>query len=242
MKYSSTRIAVIVLIMLCTIAIDVSWKHYLQHSARITAKFNLKQAQVCVNDLLLKSADSPVYDTKITNDDIERALKTCAREMKVTTTGDMFAFNLRTTEFVFDPSLDCFVEGGKYMTKESECKLHKDPKKCEEVMTVMYTGYDSDISHMNWWQFDNAREYLEWTILPSERIGFDGLVRGGILKPNQVLLAQGVQEDELWARYSHFRFILYSIGFLSIIINLLFAVHENLLAEKANRRVCDGEK
>jgi len=242
MKYSSTRIAVIVLIMLCTIAIDVSWKHYLQHSARITAKFNLKQAQVCVNDLLLKSADSPIYNPKITNDDIEKALKTCAREMKVTTTGDMFAFNLRTLEFVFDPSLDCFVEGGKYMTKDSECKLHKDPSKCEEVMTVMYTGYDSNVEHLNWWQFDNGREYLEWTILPSERIGFDGIPRGGILKPNQVLLAQGVQEDELWARYSHFRAIVYGLMFLSIIINLLLGVHENLLAERQSRRACDGKK
>ena len=242
MKYSSTRLAVMALIVLCTVLIDIAWQFNLEKSARITAKFNLKQAQVCVNDLLLKSHDAPIYNTKITNDDIEKALKTCAREMKVTTTGDMFAFNLRTTEFVFDPSLDCFVEGGKYMTKESECKLHKDPKKCEEVMTVMYTGYDSDREQLHWWQFDNAREYLEWVILPAERIGFDGLQRGGILKPNQVILAQGVQEDELWARYSHFRFIVYGIGFLSIIINLLFAVHENLLAEKGNRRVCDGEK
>jgi len=242
MKYSSTRVAVIVLIMLCTIAIDVSWKHYLQHSARITAKFNLNQAKVCVNDLLLKNADSPIYDTHITNDMVEKALKTCAREMRVTTTGDMFAFNLRTLEFVFDPSLDCFVEGGKFMTKESECRLHKDPSKCEEVMTVMYTGYDSDPAHLNWWQFDNGREYLEWTVLPSERMGFDGVSRGGILKPNQVLLAQGVQEDELWTRYSHFRFIVYGIGFLSIIINLLFAVHENLLEEQGNRRACNGSK
>lgn len=242
MKYSSTRVAVIVLIMLCTIAIDVSWKHSLQHSARITAKFNLNQAKTCVNDLLLQSADSPIYNTKITNDDIEKALKTCAREMRVTTTGDMFAFNLRTLEFVFDPSLDCFVEGGKFMTKESECKLHKDPSKCEEVMTVMYTGYDSEPSHLNWWQFDNGREYLEWTILPSERMGFDGVSRGGILKPNQVLLAQGVQEDELWARYSHFRAIVYGIGFLSVIINLLFAVHENLWAEQGKRMACDGSK
>jgi len=99
--------------------------------------------------------------------------------MRVTTTGDMFAFNLRTLEFVFDPSLDCFVEGGKFMTKDSECQLHKDPSRCEEVMSVMYTGYDSNVDHLNWWQFDNGREYLEWTILPSERIGFDGLQRGG---------------------------------------------------------------
>ena len=232
MKYSGARIAVVVLILLCTVAIDISWKMYLEKSARITAKFNLQQAKTCVNDLLLHGADSMIYDTKITNDQVEKALKTCARDMRVTQTGDMFAFNLRTLEFVFDPSLDCYVEGGKKMTAESECGLHQDSEKCKEVMKEMLGGYDSDIHKLNWWKFDNAREYLEWTILPNENMGFDGVQRGGILKPNQVLLAQGVQEDELWARYSGFRMIVYGIGFLSIIINLLIAVHENMVTER----------
>ena len=232
MKYSGTRIAVLLLILLCTVGIDIGWKFYLEKSARITAKFNLQQAKTCVNDLLLKNADSPIYNTHITNDDVEKALKTCAREMKVTTTGDMFAFNLRTLDFVFDPSLDCYVEGGKKMTAESECVLHQDPEKCKEVVKEMLGGYDSDMHKLNWWKFDDAREYLEWTILPSEKVGFDGVQRGGILKPNQVLLAQGVQEDELWARYSGFRLIVYGIGLLSIIINLLIAVHENMVTER----------
>ena len=232
MKYSSTRLAVMVLIVLCTVGIDIAWQFNLEKSARATAKFNLKQAQVCVNDLLLKSHDAPIYNTSIINDDIEKALKTCAREMKITTTGDMFAFNLRTTEFVFDPSLDCFVEGGKYMTKESECKLHKDPEKCEAIMNRMNNGYDSNVDDLNWWRFDNAREYLEWTILPSEKMGFDGLARGGILKPNQVLLAQGAQEDELHARYRGFTIVLYGIMFFSIIVNLLIAKHEAMLASR----------
>jgi len=241
-KYSSTRIAVMILIVLCTVTIDVSWKHYLETSARITAQNNLKQAQVCVNDLLLLNADSPIYNTKISNNDIEKALKTCAREMKVTQTGDMFAYSLRTLDFIFDPSLDCYVEGGKKMTTDSECTLHKDKEVCKSVMTLMNTGYNSDISQRTWWKFDNSREYLEWIVLPSERIGFDGVSRGGILKPNQVLLAQGVQEDELWDRYRGFRAIVYGLMFLSIIINLLLGVHENLLAERQSRRVCDGEK
>jgi len=239
MKYTSTRVMIIALILLCTVAIDITWKYYLETSARITAQFNLQQAKVCVNDLLLKNADSPVYNTHIDNAMIEKALKTCAREMKVTKTGDMFAYNLRTLDFVFDPSLDCYVDGGKKMTIDSECELHQDPGKCAEVMKVMNTGYDSDISQRHWWKFDDAREYLEWTVLPSERIGFDGLARGAILKPNQVLLAQGVQEDELWSRYSGFRIVLYGIGFLSIVINLLVAVHENMLEEKRHERKRD---
>jgi len=239
MKYTSTRVMIIALILLCTVAIDISWKHYLETSARITAQFNLQQAKTCVNDLLLQNADAPVYDGKIDNTMIEKALKTCAREMKVTKTGDMFAYNLRTLDFVFDPSLDCYVEGGKKMTIDSECQLHQDPKICAEAMKVMNTGYDSDISQRHWWKFDDAREYLEWVVLPNERMGFDGVPRGGILKPNQVLLTQGVQEDELWSRYAGFRAILYGIGFLSIIINLLVAVHENMLEGKRNERKRD---
>ena len=242
MKYSSTRIAVVVLIVLCTVIIDVSWKHYLETSARMTAQQNLKQAQVCVNDLLLNNADSPIYDTHITNDDVEKALKICAREMKVTTTGDMFAYSLRTLDFVFDPSLDCYVEGGKKMTADSECTLHKDPEICKQAMAVMNTGYNSDIHMRAWWQFDDAREYLEWVVLPSERMGFDGVPRGGILKPNQVLLVQGVQEDELWDRYRGFRAIVYGIMFFSIIINLVCAVHDNVMAEKCDVRHRNGKK
>ena len=236
MKYTSARVMVLALIVLCTVGIDITWKYYLETSARVTAKYNLQQAKTCVNDLLLKNADSPVYDGRITNDDVEKALKTCARDMKVTTTGDMFAYNLRTLDFVFDPSLDCYVEGGKKMTIDSECTLHKDTSKCKEVMKVMNTGYDSDIGQRNWWKFDDAREYLEWVVLPSERIGFDGLARGGILKPNQVLLAQGVQEDELWSRYAGFRVVLYGIMFISMVINILIAVHENMLEEKRDDR------
>ena len=232
MKYSGTRIAVLLLVLLCTVGIDISWKFALEKSARITAKFNLEQAKTCVNDLLLKNADSPIYNTSITNVEIEKALKTCAREMKVTQTGDMFAFNLQTLDFVFDPSLDCYVEGGKKMTADSECVLHQDPERCKVVMKEMLGGYDSDIHKLNWWKFDGGREYLEWTILPSEKAGFDGVYRGGILKPNQILLAQGVQEDELWARYAGFRMIVYGIGFLSIVINLLIAVHENMMVER----------
>jgi len=238
-KYSSSRIITVFLIILCTVAIDVSWKHFLENSARITAQYNLRQAQVCVNDLLLISHDAPIYNPKINNNDIEKALKTCAREMRVTTTGDMFAYNLRTLEFVFDPSLDCFVEGGKYMTINSECTLHKDPLRCEQAMRIMNTGYDSDIHQRTWWQFDDAREYLEFIVLPNEKVGFDGIPRGGILKPNQVLLTQGVQEDELWARYAYFRYIVYFIGFMSIIVNLLLSVHDNVLEEKRNAKQRD---
>lgn len=227
MTYSFRAVITTLIIIVSTVILDVSWKHYTEISTRIQAQYNLKQAQVCVNDLLLKNNNSPIYSINISNDDIEKALKTCAREMRTTPTGDMFAFDLRTKEFIFDPSLDCFIEGGKFMTIESECSLHNDKELCNDVLKEMSSGYNSDIHKMTFWKFDDAKEYLEWVILPSEQIGFDGVERGGLLKPKQVLLAQGVQEDEIWARYSHFRMVLHTLGFLSIIFILLLDIKDN---------------
>ena len=241
MRHSNTRIAVIALIVLCTVAIDVTWKHYLEHSARVTAKYSLNNIKSCVNDLLLMDEQGlyTKYGSHITNNEVEKALKTCARNSLVTPTGDVFAYDLKSLDFVFDPSLDCYVEGGKKMTLDSECTLHKDPTMCKWAMGFMNTGYDSDLHHKVWWQFDDAREYLEWVVLPDENRGFDGEVRSGNGHPHQVVVAQGVQEDELWARYSHFRITLYAIGFMSIIINLLLSVHENVQNMKQGRRNYD---
>ena len=240
MRHSNTRVFVMVLIVICTVAIDVAWKHYLETSARITAKYNLDNIRSCVNDIVLGDNH---YDYRvISNDEIERALKVCAKKSLVTTTGDVFAYDLKTLDFVFDPSLDCYVEGGKKMAWESECSLHKDPEICKHAMTYLNSGYDSDPSQRIWWQFDDAREYLEWVVIPSEDRGFEGLKRGSNIKPHQLVVAQGAQEDELWARYRGFRAIVYGIMFLSIIINLMLSVHDNLLAERGNRRTCDGTK
>lgn len=218
----------ILIILLSLITIDSTWKFYLEISARTQAQYNLEQTRTCVNDILLtKGPTNPVYNPNITNDQIEKALKTCARNMRVSPTGDMFAFDMRTKEFIFDTSLDCFVEGGKFMTEESECKLHKDPQQCVKIMRIMNVGFNTDRDLQAWWKFDDAKEYLEWKILPSEDIGFDGIQRGGILKPRQVLVAQGVQEDEIRQRYLPFRIIVHSVAFFAIILVLLLARHCN---------------
>ena len=229
-----------ILIVLCTVTIDVSWKHYLENSARITAKYNLENIRSCVNDIIL--GETHTNYKYISNDVVEKALKVCAKKSLTTPTGDVFAYDLKTLDFVFDPSLDCFIEGGKKMTTNSECTLHRDPEMCKVAMTFMNTGYDSDPNLKISWMFDNAREYLEWVVIPFEHRGFDGFNRGGSIQPHQIVVAQGVQEDELWVRYRGFRAVVYGLMFLSIIINLLLAVRENLLAEKGNRRSCDDTK
>lgn len=220
-QYSIRSIIITVMIVLCTFAIDISFKYNLEKSARIQAKYNLRQIKFCVNDLILMDSDGLLTNYgKHSNYEIEKAMQICAKESLVSPTGDVFAFDLKSGDFIFDPSLDCYVEGGKKMTAESECTLHKDPAICKQVMQFLTNGYDSDTSMMHWWQFDDAREYLEWVVLPDENRGFDGSVRSGNGHPHQVVVAQGVQEDELWARYKAHRITIYAIALLSIIINL----------------------
>lgn len=217
MKYSSRTVVVLLLIVLCTVAIDTSWQFYLEKSAREQAQYNLKQVQVCTNDLL--------ENVNVDNVLLEKALKTCAREMRVSPTGDMFAYDMSTKVFIFDPSLDCFVEGGKLMTVESECSLHKNKEVCKKVLNTIASGRNSDGKVGAWWQFNDGKEYLEWIVLPSEDVGYDGKIRGGNEKPQQVVLVQEIQENELLARYSTFRCILYFMGLISIIVNLLISVY-----------------
>lgn len=227
MKYSNKTVAVIFLIIFCTVAIDTSWQFYLEKSAREQAQYNLKQVRVCTNDLLVNDV--------VDNDSVEKALKTCAREMRVSPTGDMFAFDAVTKVFIFDPSLDCFVEGGKLMTIESECSLHKDKEACKTVLNTIASGRSSDSQMKAWWKFNDGKEYLEWIVLPNEDVGYDDVIVGGNTRPHQVVLVQGIQENELLDRYAGFRWMLYVIGFVSILVNLLLSVHGNVM-EKCNAK------
>jgi hypothetical protein len=163
------------------------------------------------------------YSSKIDNASVERALKTCAASMRTSPNGDMFAFDLKSLDFVFDPSLDCYVEGGKKMTIDSECTLHNQPKLCENVMNFMLNGRDSDTDMHHYWQFqkDGSKEYLEWVVLPDEDRGYDGSVRSGNGNPHQLILVQGTIEKELHARYKFHRVFIHLVGFISIVINLM---------------------
>lgn len=219
-------IVVVILITLMTIVVDSVWKVNLERSVRQQARYNLQQIKSCMNDLLLtdKFVRYKPLKIEITNDDVERALKTCARDMKTSATGDVFAFDLKSLNFVFDPSLDCYVEGGKQMTKESECSIHQNPKLCEQAMTKLSSGVDSDQDTFAYWEFNSGKEYLEFIVLPDKQIGYDGNMRGGNVKPHQIVVAQGSQEDELHNRYLITRMAVFLSGLIVILITLIITL------------------
>jgi hypothetical protein len=146
--------------------------------------------------------------------------------MRTSATGDMFAFDLKTLEFVFDPSLDCYVEGGKKLTKESECSLHQNPKLCEQAIVKLTSGTDSDQDTLAFWQFNNGREYLEYMVLPNKQTGYGGTLRGGNVKPHQIVVVQGAQEDELHNRYMLTRIAVAVSGLIVILITLIMTLSQ----------------
>lgn len=203
------------LILFFAIFIDVAFKHYVELGARQSARYDLENMRNCTNELL--------SDSVVDNNSVEKALKICAGKARTTPTGDAFAFDTKTLDFVFDPSLDCYVEGGKKMTVDSECTLHLDKVKCAKALEVMTRGWDSDGTTKLSWQFNSGIEYLEFVVLPEELLGYDNAKRGGKEKPHQIVLVQGIQEDELMAKYINFRLLLFTSCAVIMFFTLLLA-------------------
>lgn len=187
-------------------------KSEIEESFREHARFDLQQAKMCINRIL----KSDFYKNDNFDDRLFKIVDVCAKQVRTTSTGDVFMFDLTTGKFLYDPSLDCYVDIGKvFASKESsvklikelknspnteypECYLHKDQERCFIARDKMFMGYDSRRGDNNWFQFDDAIEWLEYVVLPVEYEGFDNFPRGtNNNKPKQYLLVLGIQADEV---------------------------------------------
>lgn len=193
-------------------AVSQALKAEIEESFREHARFDLQQAKSCINRVL----KSEFHKKDLFEDRLFAVTDVCAKQVRTTNTGDVFMFDLNTVKFIYDPSLDCFVNTGKVFAdretskklleelKENpkadypECALHKDPERCYIARDKMAMGYDSRRGDNNWFQFDDSVEWLEYVILPVEYEGFDKTPRGvNNRKPKQYLLALGIQMDEV---------------------------------------------
>lgn len=187
-------------------------KSEIEESFREHARFDLQQAKMCINRIL-KSEFNKEYAFE---DRLFNIVDVCAKQVRTTNTGDVFMFNLDTGKFLYDPSLDCYVESCKVfadkdasiklmqMIKDTpdtaypECYLHKDQERCYVARDKMFIGYYSRRGDNNWFQFDDSVEWLEYIVLPVEYEGFDQKPRGANNgKPMQYILALGIQSDEV---------------------------------------------
>lgn len=187
-------------------------KAEIEESFREHAIFDLQQAKMCINYVL----KSDLYKNDGFDDRLFKVVDVCAKQVRITSTGDVFMFDLNTGKFLYDPSLDCYVNTGKvFADKESsikliqeiknnpntdypECCLHKDQERCYIARNKMFMGYDSRRGDNNWFQFDDSIEWLEYVVLPMEYEGFDQKPRGAnTIKPKQYMLVLGMQSDEV---------------------------------------------
>ena len=97
---NTLKVISVSLILFFAIFIDVAFQHYVELGARQSALYDLENMKNCTNEIL--------KDGVVDNNAVERALKICAGKARTTPTGDAFAFDTKTLDFVFDPSLDCY--------------------------------------------------------------------------------------------------------------------------------------
>jgi len=231
-KYDLKTVVEVVLVVIITILIDSAWKVSLENSARTQAKYNLAQIKLCVDSLLLTDEDGlyTKYSVK-TDKELNKALFVCAKNMKVSPQGDVWAYNLQTKKYVFDSNVKYGTIANRYWDKAHVCKSNKDW--CGRLLTIMNSGYDSTWLGYSW-VFKNDKEYLEWKVLPDETLGFDGKSRSGISTPQQIVVIQGAREKELLDRYRYFRMVVYGLGFVAIVLVLLNSSYLHWLEEKHN--------
>ena len=199
----------ILFVVLSAITVNTSWQYYVEGMVRQDARHTLEKVRSCVDD----------YPA----DNIVDKLAFCAKGVTTTPTGDMFAYNLKTKAFVFDPSMDCHVEGGKTMTVGSICTIFNDPSSCAAALTLLNSGIDSYAALNAEWLFDESEEYLEWIVYPNKDVGINGIARLGVQVPEQIIIAIGIQKDELYEMFKPFDIILKSVFFLAILLTLISA-------------------
>lgn len=113
--------------------------------------------------------------------------------------GDAFIISFPNEKIIWDNSLDTVQEQNRYLG--SSLHLHEDPNLAKSVYSEMRKLYITTPSSKQSWNFDGNPEFLEWTVVPTERSGFNNepkFVNGQINPDYKVLLiGYGLQKDEI---------------------------------------------
>lgn len=116
----------------------------------------------------------------------------CITKSKTSQTGDVYVFDPITKKGIYNTSVDTPLHKKMSFTEDS---LGKDSR------------YGDNVKYL----FDDDWEWLEWIYYPEEMTKF--------AKNNPYIIVQGIQKDEVFARYKAIRlWIFFMIGFVSIIL------------------------
>ena len=152
---------------------------------------------------------------------LEKINKCLSNSLTSDPTGDAFVVNLKDMSIVWDNSVDCKTNKVMYLTKDSVCKLVKNPKSCVALSNKIKLGTPGKAE----WMFDSSPELDSWIVLPNELHNFDGSLRAtnGITK--QYIVVQGNQYDEYTKYFKWLKLIVNSfVGIMLFLLLVLFIV------------------
>lgn len=125
-------------------------------------------------------------------------------------TSDGFMIEMKSEKFIWDGSPDCskpeFITNGRYM--KDEAALHSRPDLAEIALDEMRKIYTTNSNSNVYWVFDNSPELLEFTIIPTDTLGFNGetYTEAGIRNKDykSYLICLGTQADEIQKPFAPF--------------------------------------
>jgi len=83
--------------------------------------------------------------------------------------------------------------------------MHNNPELAYKVLKEMLNFFDSDVEKIYFWQFDDAKEYLQWVVVRShdtnvwgQKVKITSTPDKNTSRYGRLLIAIGFQEDELF--------------------------------------------
>lgn len=203
---SNIKILVASILILSALFLDAFLMTVVENSKRQQARFNLDQVKYC-------------YASLVETFGVSKSLSICIAKSKTSFTGDAYALDADTLEFISETSSDV-PRTQLFFNKESVGKYFADWESGSLALRLMLMGKDSIEGINTKYLFDDDWEWLEWKYLPDE-------VNDGGLR---IVVVQGTQKDEVYSEFYAYRII---NGLVTFIIVLL------LLVGNARRREDD---
>lgn len=173
---------------------DALLKLEVQESKRNQARLNLGHIEYCYNTL---------YETKT----VVETFNSCVDKLRIGFTGDVYVFNPKTLEFIYESSRDSGVPP-IYFTKDSVGQYFHDWNSGEVALKQMLLGKNSSQGVNIQYNFDGEPEWLEWIYL------------------DNMIVVQGVQSAEAISDFNLYR--QYSLfGVIVIVFMLMVSVNAN---------------
>lgn len=199
-RRKSSGIAIAILVIVLAISSDVLLRLSVEDNARQQARYNLQQIKYC-------------YGRASKVMDMRAALETCTAKARVGFSGDVYALDVETKEFVVENSSDV-PNGAMYFTKESIGKHFNDWSTADSAIKKILLGKDSEEGTKVSYLFDNSVEWLEWKYLPDAT---------KYTNDRKLIVVHGVQSDEIFAHFG----ALEKVGFIfaGILVFFLLVAH-----------------